>query len=480
MSSSETFYWHDYETSGADATLDRPWQFAGVRTNADLEIIGEPLTLYARPTPDRLPHPAAIRVTGITPQLAAEQGLPEAAFIIRIQQELAQPKTCGIGYNSIRFDDEITRFALWRSLRDPYGREWQNGNSRWDLLDVTRAFRALRPAGIEWPVRDDGFSSFRLEDLTAANGIEHGAAHDAMADVVATIEIAKLLKRCDEHLFDTLYRQRTKRAVSALVNLDDLTPLVHVSGMFGGARHNLALVVPVAWHPTNNSELICVDLGKSPDFLEQPAEIVREHLFTPQIDLPDGVERPPIKTIRLNRAPVLLPTHWVAGEVAVSLGLDGDLHRQHLSLLRAARAADPAGFVSRFQDLWQERIFPERSDPDQLLYDGFVSDGDRSLCDQAIAEDPAALAGQSFPFADQRLPEMLFRYRARNFPDTLSDEEAAQWREHCQLQWQEGSFSLAQFETELAEERARPEVTEITLAALNQLEEWVRALSVEG
>ena len=194
--------------------------------------------------------------------------------------------------------------------------------------------------------------------------------------------------------------------------------------------------------------------------------------------MPDGVERPPIKTIRLNRAPVLLPTHWVAGEVAESLGLDGDLHRRHLSLLRAARAADPAGFVSRFQELWQARSFQEQADPDQLLYDGFVSDGDRSLCDQVIAEDPATLASQSFPFADQRLPEMLFRYRARNFPDTLSDEEAAQWREHCQLQWQEGSFPLAQFEAELAEERARPAVTEKTLTALNQLEEWVRALSV--
>jgi len=458
--------------------LDRPWQFAGVRTNADLEIIGKPLTLYARPTPDRLPHPAAIRVTGITPQLAAERGLPEAAFIARIHQELAHPKTCGVGYNSIRFDDEITRFALWRSLRDPYGREWQNGNSRWDLLDVTRAFRALRPAGIEWPVREGGFTSFRLEDLTAANGIEHGAAHDAMADVMATIEIAKLLKRCDEGLFDTLHRQRIKRTVSGLVNLDELTPLVHVSGMFGGTRHNLALVAPVAWHPRNNSELICVDLGKAPDFLEQHTETVRQHLLTRQAELPEGVERPPIKTIRLNRAPVLLPTHWVAGEVAESLGLDGDLHRRHLSLLREARANDPAGFVSRFQDLWQEQSFPEWSDPDQLLYDGFVSDGDRSLCDQAIAEDPAALTSQSFPFTDQRLPEMLFRYRARNFPDTLNDAETAQWREHCQLQWQEGSFPLTQFEAELAEERVRPEVTETILTALNQLEEWVRALSV--
>ena len=200
--------------------------------------------------------------------------------------------------------------------------------------DVTRAYRALRPAGVEWPAREDGFTSFRLEDLTAANGIEHGAAHDAMADVVATVEIAKLLRRCDENLFDTLHRQRTKRAVSALVNLDELTPLVHVSGMFGGARHNLALVVPVAWHPTNNSEVICVDLGKSPDFLEHPTDTVRQHLFTPQAELPEGIERPPIKTIRLNRAPVLLPTQWVAGEVAESLELDGDQHREHLSLLR--------------------------------------------------------------------------------------------------------------------------------------------------
>jgi exodeoxyribonuclease-1 len=297
---------------------------------------------------------------------------------------------------------------------------------------------------------------------------------------VATIEIAKLLRRCDENLFDTLYRQRTKRAVSALVNLDELTPLVHVSGMFGGARHNLALVVPVAWHPTNNSEVICVDLGKSPGFLESPTDTVRQHLFTPQAELPEGIERPPIKTIRLNRAPVLVPTQWVAGEVAESLGLDGDQHRRHLSVLREARAADPAGFVTRFQSLWQAQSFPQRSDPDQLLYDGFVSDGDRSLCDRAIAEDPAALGGQSFPFADQRLPEMLFRYRARNFPHTLSDAEAAQWREHCQLQWQEGSFPLTQFEAELAEERARPGVTENTLTALNQLEEWVRVLSVGG
>ena len=480
MSSSESFYWHDYETSGADATQDRPWQFAGVRTNAALEIIGEPLTLYARPTPDRLPHPAAIRVTGITPQVAQERGVPEAEFIARIHAELAAPNTCGIGYNSIRFDDEITRFTLWRCLRDPYAREWQNGNSRWDLLDVTRAYRALRPRGIEWPLREDGFSSFRLEELTAANGIEHGAAHDAMADVIATIEMAKLLKRSDGELFATLYQQRSKRAVSALLDLEQLTPLVHVSGMFGAARQNLALIAPVAWHPQNNSEVICVDLGKSPDFLEQEPEAIRAHLFTAQAELPEGIERPPIKTIRLNRAPVLLPAQWVAGEVAEALSLDGDLHRRHLALLRECRAADPAEFVTRFQSLWQERTFPPRSDPDHMLYEGFVSAADRSLCEQAVSEDPASLASQTFPFADQRLPELLFRYRARNFPDSLTEPEIAQWLEHCQCQRREGSFPLAQFKVELAKERARPELTEITANALDQLERWVETLSVEG
>ena len=480
MSSSESFYWHDYETSGADPSQDRPWQFAGVRTNAQLEIVGEPLTLYAQPTPDRLPHPAAVRVTGITPQEALAKGVPEAQFIARIHAELAQPRTCGVGYNSIRFDDEVTRFTLWRNFRDAYAREWQNGNSRWDLLDVARAYQALRPDGIEWPVRDDGQTSFRLEDLTAANGIEHGAAHDAMADVVATIELARMLNARDASLFSTLYQQRLKRAVGALLDLEQMTPLVHVSGMFGAERHNLALIVPVAWHPQNNSEVICVDLAFPPDFLDQHPENVRQLLFSPRDTLSEGLSRPPLKTVRLNRAPVLLPAHWVAGEVAERLQLDGDLHRRHLAALRKARSADPAGFVEGLQLIWQGRDFPERSDPDQMLYDGFIDNSDRALCDQVVAAAPGDLATQQFPFADQRLPELLFRYRARNFPDTLSTDETAQWLEHCRQQRTEGEFTLTDFEAALTEERARQDLTPKTEQALQELESWVRALSIQG
>ena len=480
MSSSESLYWHDYETSGADPTQDRPWQFAGIRTDAELNIVGEPLTLYAQPTEDRLPHPAAVRVTGITPQEAYEKGVTEATFISRILAELAKPNTCTVGYNSIRFDDEVTRFTLWRNLRDPYAREWQNGNSRWDLLDVVRAFWALSPNGLEWPQRDDGLTSFRLEDLTAANGIEHGAAHDALADVIATIEMAKRLKQSDARLFTTLYANRSKRAVSALIDISRLKPVVHVSGIFGAARHNLALIVPLAWHPDNKSEVICADLAGSTEYLDQPVAELRESLFAPASARSKGAVRPPLTAVRLKRAPVLLPADWLAGEAAERLGLDGDHHRAHLAALRAARAANEEAFVARFQELWRDRAFPPRTDPDQMLYDGFINDADRALCQQILQQEPATLATQSWPFSDSRLPELLFRYRARNFPDSLSAGEGEQWREHCQLQRKEGDFNQATFAQALVEERARADITPATKRALDALEQWVRDLSVEG
>ena len=323
-------------------------------------------------------------------------------------------------------------------------------------------------------------TSFRLEDLTAANGIEHGAAHDALADVIATIEMAKRLKQTNTHLFTTLYGNRSKRAASALIELPRLKPLVYVSGIFGAARHNVALVVPVAWHPDNNSEVICVDLAGSTEYFDQPVEQLREALFAPASTRLKGAVRPPLTAVRLNRAPVLLPADWLAGEVAERLGLDGGHHRAHLAALHAARAADEKAFVARFQDIWRERAFPPRTDPDQMLYDGFVNDADRALCQQILKQEPAALATQSWPFTDARLPELLLRYRARNFPDSLSTDERDQWREHCQWQRQEGDFNQNMFTRALAEERARAGITPATTRALDALEQWVRDLSVEG
>jgi exodeoxyribonuclease I len=429
---SDTFYWHDYETFGADPSRDRPVQFAGQRTDADLNPIGEPLVVFARPADDFLPHPQACLVTGITPQQALAQGVPECEFIARIHGELARPGTCGAGYNSLRFDDEVTRYTLYRNFHEPYAREWQHGNSRWDIIDLVRTANALRPEGIEWPLREDGLPSFRLEQLTAANGISHGAAHDALSDVQATIALARLVRQRQPRLYDYVLRHRDKRSVQAQLDIAAMKPVLHVSGMFGALRHNIALIVPLAQHPVNRNEIICFDLSADPACLfELQPEQLRTLLFSRTEDLPEGVDRPGLKSVHINRCPVLVTARMADPATAERLGISGQQCRRHLAALREYRDRDARGFTGKLQAVYSGREFEPITDPDRMLYSGgFFSEADKQVMDQVRASSPEELATTSFGFEDKRLPEMLFRYRARNYPQTLTPQERAQWEEY--------------------------------------------------
>lgn len=428
MSSSETLYWHDYETFGAVPAVDRPVQFAGLRTDLDLNPVGEPLVIYARPPLDYLPQPAACLITGITPQHAQEHGLGEAEFITAIHSELAAPNTCALGYNSLRFDDEVTRYTLYRNLFDPYAREYRNGCSRWDLIDAVRTAYALRPEGIEWPLREDGLPSFRLEELTAANGLDHGSAHDALSDVEATIGVARLLRERQPRLYEHLFTSRSKQAVQRLVDVPSMRPLLHVSGMFGAARANLGLVAPLAWHPTNRNELICFDLSSDPaPLFELPADQLRERLYAPRDALPEGERRPGLKSVHINRCPVLLPPKMADTAIAERAGLDGALCRRHLAQLRDYDKRSPGALESKLRQVVEQREFRRSDDPERQLYGAFIPAEDRQLLDRLRELSPEELATASAPFADERMEELLFRYRARNYPDSLSEEERVRW-----------------------------------------------------
>jgi len=430
---SETFYWHDYETFGTDPSRDRAVQFAGLRTDADLNIIGEPLVIYARPASDALPHPQACLITGISPQKAVQDGLPECEFIALIHEQLAAPGTCSVGYNSLRFDDEVSRYTLYRNFFDPYAREWQNGNSRWDIIDLLRAAYALRPDGIQWPMREDGLPSFRLEDLTAANGVSHESAHDALSDVYATIAMARLVKEKQPRLYNFVLRHKDKRSVMAQLDIPGMKPVLHVSGMFGAARHSIALIVPLAVHPVNKNEIICYDLSVDPQNLfEFPAQQLQDLLYTRAQDLPEGAERPGLKSVHINKCPIIAPAKMVDPALAQRVGINGSECRAHLVALREYKSRDQSGFANKLQAIYTGRKFPELTDPDRMLYaGGFFSDGDRRIMDRIRNSSAEHLATASFPFEDSRLPEMLFRYRARNFPEWLSGEERALWEEHC-------------------------------------------------
>ena len=430
-----SFLWHDYETFGADTRRDRPAQFAAIRTDAALNEIGEPIELYCKPAEDYLPHPAACLITGITPQRAQRRGLPEAEFAGDVLRCMNVPGTCVVGYNSLRFDDEISRHLFYRNLLDPYAREWQNGNSRWDLIDVVRAFYALRPSGIAWPLRDDGAPSFKLEDLTAANGIEHAGAHDALTDVRATIALARKLRACNANLFDYLLGLRGKRAVSKLLDLPHAKPLVHISRRYPASRACSALVMPLGEHPTNPNGVIVYDLSVEPgDLLNLSAEQIRERVFVSQQDLAEGETRIPLKVIHVNRCPVVFPASALKdvegpqkgdyGAIVERLGLDVDACRQHWKTLNAHKAE----VARKVSEVFQQTFADEPKDPDLMLYSGaFFSAADRQAMERVRSLPAWDLVGQRFPFQDPRLEEMLFRYRARSYPETLEGEELAQW-----------------------------------------------------
>ena len=432
-----TFFWHDYETFGRVPRRDRPSQFAGVRTNADLDEIGPPLMLHCQPAPDTLPDPEAVLLTGILPQTALAQGVPEYAFAAAIERELARDGTIGVGYNSIRFDDEVTRYLFWRNLIDPYAREWQNGCGRWDLLDVVRCTWALRPEGIQWPVHESGDfkgrPSFKLEHLTAANGLSHDAAHDALSDVRATLALARLIKTRQPKLWDFCLKLRSKNAVLAEIGIDK--PFVHLSGMYPVERGCLAVVWPLAAHPSNKNELIVWDLAQDPTELATlDAETVRRRLFTRADELPAGEQRLPIKTIHINKSPVVMSNLKVLGPAA---------ERWQLNVPQALLHAEKAATLGRSLDaLWPQvfaRTKPEKTpDVDEDLYGGFVPPEDRRQLQRLRELAPEVLAHKHPAFADARLQELLFRYRARNFAHTLTDEEKTSWLQHCSARLHEG------------------------------------------
>ncbi|HMW47888.1 MAG TPA: exodeoxyribonuclease I, partial [Cellvibrionaceae bacterium] len=418
-----TLYWHDYETWGIDPSIDRPCQFAGVRTDEDLNIIEEPLRLYCQPAIDILPNPEACLVTGIAPQKAQQEGLIEAEFIAAIHGALAVPGTCGVGYNSLRFDDEVTRFTLYRNFYDPYEREWKNGNSRWDILDMLRLVHALKPDTLNWP-EWEGRVSFKLELLTKANGIEHGAAHDAYSDVAATIALAKLIKTRQPKLYDYCYNLRLKHNVSAHIDLIQKKPLLHISSKFPIEQGNAALVMPLCYHPVNKNAVLVVNLAQDPQqWIHLSAEELAARLFTTQTE--DSPPRPSIKAIHLNKSPIVATPKLLDAQTQARLKIDKqqcEIHWQQLIKL---------DLTEKLQAAFSINTFAPREDPERKLYDGFLPNGDMQLAKALRTAKPEEITAEQFCFSDKRLQAMLLRYKARNFPHALTEREQQQWFEFC-------------------------------------------------
>ena len=462
-----TFYWYDLETSGTEPKWDRIVQFAGMRTDENLEPIGDEFCTYVLLPDDVLPNPDATLVTGITPQLAEQKGITETQALVKINELFSQPNTCVAGYNSLRFDDEFVRYSFYRNMLDPYAREWQQGNSRWDLIDLVRATGGLRREGIEWPQDENGLPVYKLEELTRANGIEHGQAHDAMSDVRATIGMAKLIKENQGKLFDYYFSIRNKKKIRALLEPYGARICVHVSGMYPRQRSGVAPIMSLTRHPTNSNSVVVVDLAENVEMLlDLTADEIQQKLFTSGSE-----ERPPLKEIRLNRCPFVAPFEVLNEENFARLNISPKLVKERARRLRQPGLAEK---ISRVYAAGSKQFNQQRNaDPDAALYDAFLQEEDRGRC-RSLHEAVAVGGWQTMDFTDQRLQTLLGRLKARSFPQHLDAEEIAQWQDFVitKLDGEGDWFNLNKFEKRIEElmlDQAGPEGSERNVKILQQL-----------
>ncbi|MBR2767137.1 exodeoxyribonuclease I [Candidatus Saccharibacteria bacterium] len=434
----KTFFFYDLETSGLYPREDRIMQFAGQRTTMELMPIGEPVNILVKMTDDALPSPGAINVTGITPQMTLADGISEAEFCKYVTEEVFVPETVAVGYNTVRFDDEFMRAIFWRNFYDSYEWEWKDGRSRWDMLDVVRMTRALRPEGINWPVTDEGKPTNRLELLTKLNGLSHEHAHDALSDVYATIAVAKMIREKQPKLFDYLFKMRGKNEVKKLVNLEDKKPFVYASGRYSSEFEKTT--VAVALTAGRNGNVLVYDLRY--DLEKVLKQGSRESVSRGELDGSPANSRfyspsnpvsktfyPIVKELCYNKCPAVAPLSVLRDEDWERIGLDKEKVENNFKILM-----NHPEFAEQMREQHESRPeFPPAIEPEAALYDGFLNDSDRVKVAAVRNAEPSKLADFHPDFIDERLPELLLHYKGRNYPECLSEMEAEKYEEYRRM-----------------------------------------------
>lgn len=404
-------------------------QFAGQRTNMKLEPIGEPDNILIKLTDDVLPEPDAIFVTGITPQKTIAEGISEAEFLKYFSKNISQPGTIFTGYNSVRFDDEFMRFLHYRNYYDPYEWQWLDERSRWDLLDVVRMTRALRPEGIKWPYDSKGDPTNRLELLTKLNGLDHANAHDALSDVNAVIALARLIAEKQPKLFSYLLSMRNKREVSKLI-LED-KPFIYTSGKYNSQFDKTTVVGLLIENPTEQGGALVFDLRYDPSaFVDlSPEELAKAMRRRSDEEGP----RFPLKTLKYNRCPAIAPLSVLDKDSQKRLEIDlTEIANNFASLKRVQDQLEVKVKVAieQLNEAQQSRLLEDEMEVDGRLYEGFFTEADKTKMSLIRAAEKTEINDIDVIFNDGRLQALLPLYKARNFPKIMTPEDQKTWEQY--------------------------------------------------
>jgi exodeoxyribonuclease-1 len=479
MSMKETFFFYDLETTSFSPREGRIVQFGGQRTDLELKPIGDPVNIIIKLTEDIVPDPEAVFVTGITPQQTVRDGVTEEEFLKTFNSSVNIPGTTFVGFNNIRFDDEFMRFTQYRNLYEPYVWQWDQGRSRWDLLDLVRMTRALRPEGIKWPVDETGKATNRLELIASLNKLRHSKAHDALSDVEATIDVARLIKAKQPKLFNFLYELRDKKKVSALVNKEKI--FVYTSGKYPSEFEKTTVVQVIADHPNRQGALV-YDLRHDPAEYKDmnPKQLAAAWKYSKK----DKTQRLPVKTLLFNRCPAIAPLSVLDETNKKSIKISMEEIKKNLTSLKNMPDF-PAKVIEALNilDVEREHEFAKKGDDfvDAKLYDGFFNDINSNAIHKIHEASPDQINELIVPLGDERLDQLLPLFIARNYPQVMNDEQRAEWEAYRKKFLLGGGQNsrLAKFFKRLEELSSSAPLSEKRKYMLEELQLWGESIMPE-
>ena len=425
---SNSFYWYDLETTGLLPRWDRITQFAGQRTDMNLDPVGDPFVTYVQIPPQVLPDAASALITGITPQRLQAEGISEWDAINEIHTQLSQPGTCTIGYNNLSFDDEFVRFTLFRNLFPPYRREFNQGNSRFDLYTVVKAAAAMRPDRIQWPTNDKGLISPNLADLAKANGIDASGAHDALTDVQMSIAVARLIKNVEPKMWTYLFEHRSRQAVERVLD-DGSRFYLHISSIYGAKRRFASPIRVLATNPNIRTKVLVADLTTDLTMLESatPEELNQARFLTKEEADASNRERLALSEVATNKCPVFIGLDALGDALAGRLEVDIDTLNHNIELIDRIDRSDLESRMQAMMRLSQNRFDADTSqDASERLYDGFISRKDEQLCEAIHDAIKRNLRWPDLKTDDDRIHTLANRLRYELHPADNPHLEKAQ------------------------------------------------------
>ncbi|MDA8561631.1 exonuclease domain-containing protein [Gammaproteobacteria bacterium] len=396
----QTFLFYDIESTGLNKSFDQVLQFAGIRTDKDLNEI-ERYELKVKLNPDIIPSPFAT----ITHRISVknnQDNISEYEAIKKIHSWINQPNTKSLGYNTLGFDDEFLRFSFFKNLLPPYSHQYANNCGRLDLYPMTAMYYLFKNEILNWPKIENKIS-LKLEQLNNANNLAKGQAHDAMVDVEATLKLAREFKK-ESKMWDYLIGFFNKNEDIARSNLLKNSPALYFNGYLGHDNNFQCPVIFLGQHKYYKNQSIWLRLDSTKliettqETIQNTTQIIRKKPGEPGFLLP-------IKKRYLN---------YLTKERLDQTEINELWLKNNSETLKAI-----ASYHTNF-------IYPtyQNVDIDSSLYlNGFKNSNEEKFCrdfHKAPDKEKTKIIDKA---PNQNLKKQAIRILGRNFPENLSQAQ---------------------------------------------------------